>query len=187
MYAQATAYAQAKADGSFRMENVSPGLFTVSVYGLAENTYAKSIAFNGQPVKGMELDLTAGHGGEMEIVLSPNGAEVTGIVRDSEGKPVPSALVQICEVQSCYKDGVVAATRAADQNGAFDIKGLAPGDYKVFAWEEDGDGVTTDPGFRGELRRVQAAVVKLTEKSHESVAAAVIAKDAMQVEAAKIR
>jgi hypothetical protein len=80
----------------------------------------------------------------------------------------------------------VAKTGAADQNAAFDVKGLAPGDYKVFAWEDDGDGVITDPGFRKSFGS-QAAVVKLDEKSRESVAAAVITKEAMEVEAAKIR
>jgi len=180
------AYGEASEGGTFRMEGVPPGRFQVNVFGLAENTYAKSIKFGGQEIKGKELDLTSGRGGEMEILLSPNGAEVAGIVRDGEGKPVPSAVVQICDIQTCDKDGEVAKTRAADQNGAFDIKGLAPGEYKVFAWEDDGDGVTTDPGFRKSFAS-QAAVVKLTEKSHESVAAAVIAKDAMQVEAAKIR
>jgi len=178
--------AEVSEDGTFRMEGASPSVVRVDVFGLAESSYVKSIRFGGREVKGAELDLTSGRGGEMEIVLSPNGAEVTGIVRDSDGKPVPGAVVQVCDVQTCDKDGVVTPTRAADQNGAFDIKGLAPGEYKVFVWEDDGDGVITDPGFRKSFAS-QAVVVKLSEKSQESIAPALITKDAMEVEAAKIR
>ena len=175
------AYAQANDDGTFRMQGVTPSVVRVSVYGLPENTYVKSITFGGQDVNGKDLDLTSGSGGSIEVVISPNGAEVTGTVRDADGKPVPSAIVQICD-----KSGEVAKSANTDQNGAFDLKGLAPGEYKTFAWEDRGDGVITDPDLRKSFES-KATVVKLSEKSRDNVEPLLITKDAMEVEAAKIR
>jgi uncharacterized surface anchored protein len=170
-------FSEVKKDGSFRIQGFSPSLFRVELEGLRENMYVKAINFEGHDVTGKDLDLTTGIGGEMEIVLSPNGAEVTGTVRDADSKPVPGAVVQIC-------DGRTAKTVNADQNGQFDVKGLAPGDYKAYAWEDRGDGVITDPDFR---KAFESKSLKLTEKSRETVDPVLITKDAMEVEAAKIR
>jgi protocatechuate 3,4-dioxygenase beta subunit len=178
---QEHAYFQAEEDGTFRMQTIAPGVFRVGVYNLPENTYVKAIKFGGQDVKGKDLDLTSGGGGELEIVLSPNAARVTGTVRDAEGKPVPGAAVQICD-----KDAAIVKSGNADQNGAFDLKGLAPGEYKVFAWADDGECVICDPAFREKFDR-NAPVVNLGENSHESIDATVITKDAMEAEAPKIR
>ena len=175
------AYANANDDGTFRMQGVTPSVVRVTVYGLPETTYVKSITFGGQDVNGKDLDLTSGSGGSMEVVISPNGAEVTGTVRDADGKPVPSAIVQICS-----KSGELAKSANTDQNGAFDVKGLAPGEYKTFAWEDRGDGIITDPDLRKAFES-KATVVKLSEKSHENVEPLLITKEAMETEAAKIR
>jgi protocatechuate 3,4-dioxygenase beta subunit len=174
-------YGEADHDGTFRMQGVSPSVVRVHVYGLPDNSYVKAINFGGQDYNGKNLDLTSGSGGEMEIVLSPNGAEVTGTVRDADGKAVPGAIVQICD-----KSGELVKTANTDQNAAFDLKGLAPGDYKAFAWEDRGDGVITDPDLRKSFES-KATVVKLSEKSRENIEPVLITKDAMEVEAAKIR
>jgi Carboxypeptidase regulatory-like domain len=175
------AYANANDDGTFRMQGVTPSVVRVTVYGLPETTYVKSITFGGQDVNGKDLDLTSGSGGSMEVVISPNGAKVTGTVRDADGKPVPSAIVQICA-----KSGELAKSANTDQNGAFDVKGLAPGEYKTFAWEDRGDGIITDPDLRKAFES-KATVVKLSEKSRENIEPLLITKEAMEVEASKIR
>lgn len=181
MMSPSAGYAQSNDDGTFRMQGVTPSVVRVSVYGLPDNTYVKSIGFAGQDVNGKDLDLTSGAGGEMEIVVSPNGAEVTGVVRDADGKAVPSAIVQIYD-----KSGELAKSATTDQNGAFDVKGLAPGEYKTFAWEDRGDGIISDPDFRKSFESKSTAV-KLAEKSRENIEPLLITKDAMEVEAAKIR
>ncbi len=173
--------AETESDGKFSIQGVFPSTFRVNVYNLPDNVYVKSMTFAGQDVNGKDLDLTSGAGGEMQILLSPNGAEVTGIVRDADGKPVPAAVVQFIA-----KDGEIAKTTTTDQNGAFDEKGLAPGDYQVFAWEDREDGIISDPDFRKSFESKSTAV-KLAEKSRENIEPVLITKGAMEVEAAKIR
>lgn len=175
------AYGEVNDDGTFRMQRVSPSVVRVHVYGLPDNSYVKAINFGGQDYNGKDLDLTSASGGEMEIVLSPNGAEVTGTVRDAGGKAVPGAIVQLCD-----KSGESVKAANTDQNGAFDLKGLAPGEYKTFAWEDRGDGVISDPDFRKTFES-KSTTVKLSEKSRENIEPVLITKDAMEIEAAKIR
>ena len=173
--------AQIENDGTFRLGGIVPGVYRVSVNLFAGNTYVKGVKFGGQDVNGKDLDLTASSGGEMQIVLSANGAELSGTVRDADGKAVPSAAVQICD-----KAGEVAKTANADQNGAFDLKGLAPGEYKVFAWEDRGDGIISDPEFRKAFES-KSTEVKLSEGSHGNVEPVMFTKAAMDLEAAKVR
>lgn len=168
-------------DGTLRVQSLDSAVYQVDWQRLPENMYVKSIAFDGKEISDNRLDLTSSTGGKMEIVLSANGAEVSGIVRDAEGKPVPGALVQICDAnQECPKTG------NTDQNAAFDFKGLAPGDYKVFAWEDRGEGIITADDFRRRFES-KSTPVKLNEKSHETIDAVLITKDAMDAEAAKIQ
>jgi hypothetical protein len=172
---------QANDDGSLRITGVQPDVFTVNINGTPEGSYVKSIKFGGQDITGKNLDLTSGAGGDLEILVSPNAADVSGTVRNADGQTIASARVQVCD-----KDKKVAGAATTDQNGSFHITDLAPGEYQVFAWESTGEGVITDPDFRKTFDS-QAPVIKLSEKSHENVEAKVIGLAAMEVELAKIR
>jgi len=60
-----------------------------------------------------------------------------------------------------YKDG------HTDQYGRFTIKALAPGRYKLFAWEDVEEGAYQDPDFIRKFEPLGEAVV-IRENSHES-------------------
>ncbi len=156
-------------------------MFTVNVNGLADGSYVKAIRFGGQDMTGKDLDLSSGAPGELEILISPNAADVSGAVHNADGQTVASVRVQVID-----KDKKIAGAATTDQNGSFHITKLAPGEYQIFAWESTGEGVITDPDFRKAFDS-QAAAIKLSEKSHESVDAKLIGLAAMEVELAKIR
>ena len=132
---------QVNKNGSFRVQGLPALACRISLHGLLENTYVKAINFDGRDITGKDLDLASSPGAEVEIVLSPNGAEVTGVVRDADGKPVPGAVVQL-------SNPTMTQTVNADQHGVFDMKGFAPGEYKAYAWEDRADGAIDDAGFR---------------------------------------
>jgi hypothetical protein len=172
---------QSNPDGTFQFTGISPELLRLQVSGLPDNNYVKEVRLGGQELKGRELDLTSGNGGEMEIVLSPNGAEVTGTVRDGDGKAVAGAIVQIVD-----KDGPSDKTANSDQNGSFDLKGLAPGEYQVFAWQDRGEEIISDPDFRKSFDGSSLSI-RVAEKSRENVDLSLITKDAMDAAAAKLQ
>jgi hypothetical protein len=63
-------------------------------------------------------------------------------------------------------------SQSTDQYGRFDLRGIAPGDYKLFTWDEVEEGAWEDPDFlkpfeeKGEKVSVQegdSKSVNLTE------------------------
>jgi hypothetical protein len=71
----------------------------------------------------------------LEITLSSRAAQVSGVVLNSDSLPAAGVtVVLIPEVtRRSYKEYYKSAP--TDQNGKFSIKGIAPGDYKLFSWD----------------------------------------------------
>jgi Carboxypeptidase regulatory-like domain len=71
----------------------------------------------------------------LEILVSPEGASITGDVVDGEGQPVPNAFV--ATVPSSGELGRPDAYQSArtDATGKFVIRGMNPGDFVVIALE----------------------------------------------------
>jgi hypothetical protein len=55
----------------------------------------------------------------------------------------------------------------ADQAGAFQIRGLPPGDYRLYAWQQVEEGAWMDPDFLAPLTG-KAEKVSLSEGGRES-------------------
>lgn len=146
--------AQVERDGTFKIDSVSPDIYRVKVNGVPEGMYIKSILAGGRDVTHAPMDLTSGSGGRIEVLLSPNAAELTGIVKSQKGDAVPGAVVRLWN-----GDPDDVRTVMADENGTFRLGGLAPGEYSVFGWK----GPDTDPDPAG------SATVKVTEGARERI------------------
>jgi protocatechuate 3,4-dioxygenase beta subunit len=181
-----TPQAQANDDGTFQLRGIAPNKYMVNVFGLPDGTYVKSVRFGGQEVLSAGLDLTSGSGGTIEITLSANAADVSGVVRDSKGSAVKGVQVTLWN-PTAAPTGVYEPPKFAntDQNGAFRIRNLAPGQYKIVAWEDIEPGLSQDPGFRSHFES-QASSVTLRDNSHESVEVKVVPKEAIDAEIAKL-
>jgi len=166
--------------GAFLFHGLIPDAYRVRLYQLPEGTYLKSVRFNQDDVTGKQFELTPGIRGDLEIVLSSNAADITGVVRNENGDAVPGVNVQTYLGDELKRDAVT------DQNGSYHLTGLAPGDYRIYAWEDIERGLAQDPDFRTAFES-RAAAVKLEEKSHESIELKLISKDDIETEAAKIR
>ncbi|MCU1359850.1 MAG: carboxypeptidase regulatory-like protein [Ilumatobacteraceae bacterium] len=59
------------------------------------------------------------------------GGTITGVVRNAQGTPIPSATVRAMRDEAGFVAPPVTVT--ADANGAFSITGLAPADYRIGA------------------------------------------------------
>jgi hypothetical protein len=167
-------------EGNFRLHAISPAVYRINVNGAPDGSYVKAIRFGGEDITGKNLDLTSSAGGEMQIVISPNAADVSGVVRNENGEAAPGVTVQL------YLGDDLKRTATTDQNGSYHLTSLAPGDYRIYAWEDIEPGLGQEPSFRKNFES-RAGVAKLEEKGHESVELKLISKDAIETEAAKIR
>jgi hypothetical protein len=122
------------ADGVFRIDNVVPGEYFVSAAPLPSNVYVKQSRFNQNDVLGKPMQFSSSDSGTLEILLSPNGAQVDGTVMDERQRGVPNALAVL--IPDRLRDRIeLYKTATTDASGHFALRGIAPGEYHLFAWE----------------------------------------------------
>jgi hypothetical protein len=174
-------------DGTFLVKGVTPAKYFVTVGGLPQGSFVKSMRFGGQDVTRAPLDLTSGGGGQLEVVLSPKAADVTGVVLNDKNEPVqgvPVTLWPKVPDRSNSNNGIKSAN--TDQNGSFKISGLAPGDYYVAAWDDIPEaGLAQNPDFLAQFSTDDTAV-KLTESAHQNASVKFFARERIVAGAAKI-
>jgi hypothetical protein len=166
-----------KEDGAFTWSDVPPDVFKIRL-APAEGVYLKSIRFNGQPVSTTAWDLTSGAGGTLEITLSPNAAEISGVVRDDGGASAGDRVITV------WASGEAPRSAPSNADGTFRFGSLAPGEYHVLAWEEIEHDWATIPEFLG---RFKSTDVKLQEGSKENLDLKMVPKKAIQEETARLQ
>jgi len=158
--------AAVKDDGSFEMENVSADNYRVNVFGLPPPFYVKSIRMGDADVMEAGLDLSRGAVAPLEILLSPNGAQVEGTVVDAKQEPASvGTVVLIPDIRHRDQPQLYKAT-GLNGSGHFTITGIPPGDYKLFAWQEIERDAYQDPEFLKPYE-VQGESVTIREGSRE--------------------
>lgn len=164
----------AKTDGTFTLANVAPDKYRVSTFMPGDGLYLKSARWNGQDVTESPLDLTQGGSGTLEILFSRNGAELSGVAQGADGKPMAGAMVTLIPEPAREERNHRAKTASTDQNGQFRITSVAPGRYKLYAWEQMEYGAAMDPEYT-KPHAGKAVDVSLEEKARETRNVTVIA------------
>lgn len=132
---------QVAADGSFEWKGVPSGTYYVQFAGggLGPDWYLKSVLAGGREADEAGISVNGG-AVVLDLVASANGAAVDGVVTDQKGEPVANAV--IVAVPEARLRGRMDRYRktVSDQSGRFNLQGVAPGGYTLFAWESvDGD------------------------------------------------
>jgi len=146
-------------DGSFRLESVSVGDFRISLMGLPENSYVKSMKFGNADVLDAGLHLYAAPGSVLEIVIGANAGSVQGSVVNSRFEPLPNRIVALVPEPRLRHRTDLYRSVATDSSGRFRLRGLTPGSYTMFAWDDVEGGAWQDAdfirGFESRGTRVQ--------------------------------
>jgi hypothetical protein len=135
-----------KPDGSFSLENFTLDSYDVNVSGLPAGYYLKSGRLGNQDV--LESGLTiAGGTAKLDLVVSPSGGQVEGVVSDAKQQPAKAATVVLIPEARRQSRLALFQTTSTDQNGHYSIQGIAPGDYTIYAFEDLPPGAFQDPEF----------------------------------------
>jgi protocatechuate 3,4-dioxygenase beta subunit len=167
-------------NGSFTLESVTAGDYRVEVLPVLtvppstllppdlENAFVKSVRLDGKDILNGGLQVDSPIRGSMQIVVSLNGGTIEGRVLD-DGKPVANVNAVIVPNAARRRRGDLYKYVLTDDDGHFQITGVAPGDYKVFAFERVEVGAWQDPDFirlheeRGKAVRVEESGRVMTE------------------------
>ena len=77
-------------------------------------------------------------------------------------------------------------TTVTGPDGQFQFTSLAPGEYRVAAWEQIDAGLGIVPEFRAKFES-QATTVRLNENDHAQIEPTPIAREAIEAEAARFK
>jgi hypothetical protein len=152
-------------DGTFTFHHVPEGTYNISVFALPAGFYLGE----KEASEVLETGLTVGAGHavpSLELILSSASATFDGIV-SGDGPVVGASIVLVPDGNRrsqphCYR------TSVSNRLGRFTFRGLSPGNYKLFAWEEIAAGAFMDPDFLRQYEDTGLAV-QLEQSTHASV------------------
>jgi carboxypeptidase family protein len=159
--------ASVASDGAFRFRNVVPGEYRVSFLPLPDDFFVKSVRQGNVDVLDKGLSVT-GAAGNLELVMSANGGRIEGSVLNDQKKAVSGAMVVLVPEPGLRGRGDLFKATTTDQYGAFKLRGVPPGDYKLFAWEDVEVDSYKDPAVLEPYEK-QGRPISVREQSQEQV------------------
>ena len=158
--------------GNFEWKDVDPGNYIVQVFGsdAQSSFYLKSVMLGGRSVV---TGFTASGPATLDVVVSAKGGTIEGAVVEKEkdvdnDHPVGNASVVAVPEEEYRKLPNRFGSGSTDQHGRFTVRGLAPGSYTLYAWQDLEDGVWRDPDFL-KTQEANGTAVKVEEGSHLQV------------------
>lgn len=133
-------------DGSFHLAGITPGIWSFVVDSLPEGLWIKSATYGESDVTRGEINISSGNRGQLHIVLAANGAQVAGnVVQD--GQPHQATVVLVPSAPELQSSASMYRSATTQRDGTFTFKGVRPGAYKLFAFEDVQPFAWMDPEF----------------------------------------
>jgi hypothetical protein len=139
--------ADPKDEGTFTIRSLQPEVYRAFAGGPGD-LYLKSVRCGTADVTESGVDLTSGGGCELAITMSANGGQIEGQVQDDKGQPVYGSVTVTLLAVGTRRDDLFKRT-GADLSGHFKMTAIAPGSYRLYAWEQgvDINAVRYDPDY----------------------------------------
>jgi protocatechuate 3,4-dioxygenase beta subunit len=122
-------------DGTFVLHNVAAAVYQIFVTP-GPGKYLKTIRFGDHEVTNAEIDLTQQSGGSLSLVFGTDGGQIDGTVQNKSGDAAAGMFVTAAPREEYEGRRDLFRQATTDQSGHFHLQDIAPGNYKVFAWEE---------------------------------------------------
>jgi protocatechuate 3,4-dioxygenase beta subunit len=179
--APSPSFAKIKPDGSFELKNVPPGVYELNVSGDAKafsNAFVESLAVGTKNYVDTGLNISGGIV-SVAVTVSAEAGVIEGTVTSEKNQPISDSIVVAVPDTQFRKQASRYQKVSADQTGRFNLRGLRPGTYTLFAWEHlEGDELR-DPEFLKPFEG-RGTEVKVEKSSHQTVSLKVLAAPADQ-------
>jgi hypothetical protein len=134
-------------DGSFTLNGFGQGSYRVGVNVLPASAYVKAIQLGGLDVLRDGVRVDNAPQSSLDILINLEGGTLQGIAMNDRSEPVVNSTVVLVPDLPSRGSAHLYKVVSSDVTGAFEMKGIAPGSYKVFAWNSVPSGAWTDPEF----------------------------------------
>jgi len=150
-----------QANGTFQVQNMKRGRFRVTLDSVPADYYVKEIRFDKNDILNTPLQFAGPVPEPMEVILSAAAGQIAGSV----GSP-NAQVVLIPDTNRTRID--LFRTATTDASGRFTLRGITPGDYKIYAWEAIEPYAYFDPDF---VQRAQSSgrAVRVTESDRLTI------------------
>lgn len=132
---------------SFTLKDIGEGTYHAEVAGESKDCYIKDVQYGSSNALEDGFTVVRGAPATLEITISSHGARVQGTVSDADGLPAAGVWVVVVPDVKHRTQSRFYKTQTTDQYGHFDLRGIPPGEYKLFSWEEVELGAWEDPEF----------------------------------------
>ncbi|HEX4999957.1 MAG TPA: carboxypeptidase-like regulatory domain-containing protein [Terriglobia bacterium] len=129
--------AEVREDGAFTIPIVPEAAYRVQAgVGSGALKQAFLLAVRQGDTDVFDSGFTVGDGPvvPIDVFVSFKSGNITGIIHDAEGRPVPKAVVALIPPPQRRHNPALYQSRVADAEGKFTMTGLPPGEFKLFAW-----------------------------------------------------
>jgi hypothetical protein len=144
-------------DGTGVMKAVSPDRYKIMLAGVPQDEYLQSARMGSRDVLEEGLDLQNGVAGRLELTIGSPAARLSGSVKNDNGEPAKGVRVTVIARDAKWRTDMTHSA-STDQNGRFEVKGLAPAEYRVYAWADIEEGAAEDEEFRKPYEKFRAEV-----------------------------
>jgi 5-hydroxyisourate hydrolase-like protein (transthyretin family) len=166
----------ADADGSFVFKSLVDGAYRLVMpnagsldYGVPEraNAYVADILQGTQSRLGDGIINVSPGMEPIQLILAPTTARISGSVTFADGKPGLDTTVALVPNSPLRNSPTRYRIARPDDSGAFTLANIAPGSYKLFAW----DGVLATAWLNAEfLSRYESDGVPITVEANQEIA-----------------
>jgi hypothetical protein len=142
-----SAPAPVASDGSFVLKDVQEGSYQLKVYGMSKDSYIKEARYGSNDALENGFSVQRTSDARLEVTVSSRGARVAGKVTDADGLSKGGVWVVLVPDERHRGQFELYKTKTTDQYGHFELHGIAPGDYKLFSWDEVEERAWEDTAF----------------------------------------
>ena len=142
-----TGLSRVGANGVFELTGVTPGDYRLQAPGLPRNFCIKMARFGSTDILAGPLRVDGPPRGQFDILISPGAAVLDAVAVDEKQQPASSVMVVAVPDPGRRENFDLYHIAATDASGHVHLDGIAPGDYRVFAWEEVENGAWQNSDF----------------------------------------
>jgi len=134
-------------NGVIAIANVQPGDYLLNVSGLPEDAYVKTARSAQRDILERFVQVQYESQDQLEIQIAFDGGQINGITVEAAGHLIGLVTVVLVpdKTRRHRPDQYRIVTSGVD--GKFSIRGIPPGEYKIFAWESVEPNAYMNPDF----------------------------------------